>query len=131
MRSFAILLFAMMALFQSHLVASSTLTARADQHVGQQSANEAKEIQQKILGWGLPYNVISPYASRFGYPWGTCGGIWTLGCGSYVPTCLNAWSCSNYNLAVNSLAPAFQRLVYLRKMELKGQVDHKEDENQA
>ncbi|KAH9820400.1 hypothetical protein DFH28DRAFT_1197964, partial [Melampsora americana] len=68
MRSFAILLFAMMALFQSNLAASSTLVACADQHAGQQSETRAKEIQQKVLGLGLPYNVIISYASCFGYP---------------------------------------------------------------
>lgn len=136
MRSFAILIFAMVALFQSHLAAPSTLAAREDQNVGDVNS-KMLSIQQKMLGFGFPLTTLSNYCTGLGLPWGqSCGSYYVLGCyqSNYQTTC---WpnSCNGYPggyyAAWNAMTGYGSSLITLRNQALKSQVDHKEDENQA
>ncbi|EGG03485.1 uncharacterized protein MELLADRAFT_109312 [Melampsora larici-populina 98AG31] len=135
MRSFTILIFAMVVLFQSLLAAPSTLSVRSEQTVGQMSA-ESNTIRQKLLGLGLSLNILGNYASNYGYPLYTCGNGYILGCGlsNYQTTCWSVSNCNNgygYANSVGYLNGYFNNLITLRKAELKSEVNHKENENQA
>ncbi|KAH9823959.1 secreted protein [Melampsora americana] len=134
MRSCAILIFAIVALFQSLIAVPATLSERSDQLVA--SSMSLKEIESKIWGLGLSAGLVNQYAWNNGISgWGTgCGGIGAFGCApyGYSASCFS-YGCGyagGYGGALGGLN-ILCRSLHMKQAELKGQVDHKEDENQA
>ncbi|KAH9820764.1 secreted protein [Melampsora americana] len=134
MRSSAILLIAIVALVQSLIAVPATLSERSDELVA--SSMSMKQIESKIWGLGLSAGLVNQYAWNNGLSgWGRgCGGFGGYGCMpyGYSASCFS-YGCGyagGYGGALGGLNVLCKSLK-LKQAELKSQIDHKENENQA
>lgn len=131
MPSSAILLVILVALVQTLISAPATFSERNEQLI----TSSTKEIESKIWEFGLTPQVVEQYAFINGLSaWGAgCGAGFSHGCTPYGYSAFcfpDNCHCvaGGYNGALNGLNLTCLGL-YLKRAELKSQVEHKNDEN--